>query len=189
MKSPVNTQSVEFIERLKKGDSRTFSQLFDHYASLFKGICYRYTHDHERSDDIIQEAFIKIFRNISSYNGKGNFEGWLKRIVVNTCLDYVRKEQRIILDQGTAEYEVEKNIGRWEVPISNMTMQEIAEVIGRLPEGLRTVFNLNTFDGYSHREIGEKLGISESASRGQLAKAKAKLKEEIKGLNIYSASA
>lgn len=176
----------EVIDLLQKGDRSTFKKLFDYYAPIFKGICYRYTGSNEKSDDIIQDVFVKIFRKVSSYNAEGNFEGWMKRIVVNSCLDYVRREKRfdLILDESPLESST-----TWDVPLSDLGVEEMVELINKLPAGLKAVFNLNVFEGLAHKEIGEQLNISESASRAQLAKAKAKLKIELKKLNIWSASA
>lgn len=176
----------DLINLLQKGDRSTFKRLFDYYAPIFKGICFRYTGSNEKSDDIIQDVFVKIFRKASSYNSEGNFEGWMKRIVVNSCLDYVRREKRFDLSLEESPLE---SATSWDVPLADMGVQELVEVIDKLPTGLKAVFNLNVFEGLSHREIGEQLNISESASRAQLAKAKAKLKIELTKLNIWSASA
>lgn len=175
------------ISQIKDGDQRAFKTLFDRYSSLFKGICYRYTGNNHESNDVLQEAFIKIFKNIDNYTGKGNFEGWMKRIVVNCCLDYVRKERKPI---WSSEEPFDQSISEnWDVPISEMTAKEIVSVVDRLPDGYKVVFNLSVFDGYSHKEIAETLGISESASRSQLAKAKKKLQSELIRLKIVSARA
>lgn len=175
------------LQKLRDGDARVFKRLFDAYSPVFKGICYRYTGSNERSNDIIQEAFVKIFKNISGYTGTGNFEGWMKRIVVNCCLDYVKQEHRFNFDSEHV-LEAERHTS-WDIPMSELGVKEIVRLIDKLPDGLRTVFNLSVFEGFSHKEIASTLGISESASRAQLTKAKTKLRVELKKLNIFSASA
>lgn len=175
------------LQKLREGDARIFKQLFEAYSPIFKGVCYRYTGSNERSNDIIQEAFVKIFKNVSGYTGSGNFEGWMKRIVVNCCLDYIKQEHRFSFDSERV-LEAERHT-TWDIPMSELGVKEIVRLIDQLPDGLRTVFNLSVFEGFSHKEIGNALGISESASRAQLAKAKTKLRAELKKLNIFSASA
>ena len=175
------------LELLRKGDRRAFKDLFDQYAPIFKGIAFRYMKSSHSSNDIVQEAFVKIYLNISKYSGEGNFEGWMKRIVVNCCLDSIGRNKRYQFSDE--EIITDHSFTDWEVPLAEMGLKEIISIIDKLPLGLRTVFNLSVFDGFSHKEIGEQLGISPSASRSQLTKAKMKLKQELKKLNILSASA
>jgi RNA polymerase sigma-70 factor (ECF subfamily) len=140
----------------------------------------------DESNDVIQEAFVKIYKNLDKYSFKGSFEGWMKRIVVNCCLEYMAKHKKVKFESETVLLNTSSS--NWELPISDMSVQEIVEMVNKLPIGYRTVFNLNVIEGYSHKEIGEQLGISESASRSQLTKAKAKLKELLKEIEIYNSA-
>lgn len=175
----------KIIADIKSGNQQSFRVLYNRFAPLFKGIAYRYVGNANESNDVIQEAFIKIYKNLNSYSFKGSFEGWMKRILINCCLEYIAKNKKVKFEpDGLLLNESDSS---WELPIAEMSAQEIIELINELPDGYRMVFNLSVMEGYSHKEIGEQLGISESASRSQLTKAKAKLKESLKRIDIYSA--
>lgn len=177
----------QLISKIKEGDKRAFKYLYEGYAPLFMGIAYRYVGNESESGDILQETFIKIYKNINNYTGKGNFEGWMKRILVNNCLNYIKKEKKYTFETGEAL--LEKPNSKWDAVIEDLSFEEIVRIIDRLPIGYKTVFNLSVFEGYAHKEIAEMLNISESASRSQLTKAKAKLKEELKKIDILSSIA
>ncbi len=176
----------KIIAEIKGGNQGSFRLLYNRFAPLFKGIAYRYVGSADESNDVIQEAFVKIYKNLNSYSFKGSFEGWMKRIVVNCCLEYMAKRKKIKFESEALL--VNTSSSSWDLPISEMSVQEIVELINKLPDGYRTVFNLSVIEGYTHKEIGEQLGISESASRSQLTKAKGKLKELLKSIHIYSAA-
>lgn len=177
----------ELIPKIKAGETLAFKKLYEAYAPLFKGIAYRYLHDEQKAEDILQETFIKIYKSITSYTGDGNFEGWMKRILVNNCLNYIKKEKKYSFDALSGA--VDQPDRPWDSVIEHLSFEEIVSLIGNLPEGNKAVFNMAVFEGYSHKEIGEVLGITPSASRSQLTKAKASLKEELKKINIYSSIA
>lgn len=175
------------IAKIKDGDTAAFKQLYEAYAPLFKGIAFRYVGNSDESNDLIQEAFIKIYRSIDTFQGYGNFEGWMKRILVNCCLNHIKREKKYAFEVDSSNFS--NDTTRWDAVIEELSFEEIVQIIERLPLGYKTVFNLSVFEGYSHKEIGELLGISESASRSQLAKAKQKLKKELKKVNILSSIA
>lgn len=176
----------KIIQEIKDGNQDSFRLLYNRFAPLFKGIAYRYVGNADESNDVIQEAFVKIHKNLDSYSFNGSFEGWMKRILVNCCLEYITKYKKIKFESDTLL--LDKSCANWELPASEMGVKEIVELINKLPDGYRTVFNLNVIEGFSHKEIGERLGISESCSRSQLTKAKGKLKELLKSIQIYSAA-
>ncbi len=176
---------VKIIAEIKSGNQESFRVLYNRFAPLFKGIAYRYVGSADESNDVIQEAFIKIYKNLNSYSFKGSFEGWMKRIVVNCSLEYITKRKKITFEPEALL--LDKSCSSWELPVSEMSVQEIVELINKLPTGYRTIFNLSVVEGYTHKEISKQLGISEGASRSQLTKAKGKLKELLKGIQIYSA--
>ncbi len=178
---------IQIISEIREGNERSFKLLYEAFAPKFKGIAYRYTSDSNIANDMVQESFIKIYKNINSYKGDGNFEGWMKRILVNNCLNYIKKEKKYVFEIGDAL--VERPSSNWDEAIDVLSFDEIVLLIDKLPLGYKTVFNLSVFEGYAHKEIGKLLGISESASRSQLTKAKSKLKVELNKLNIFSSIA
>lgn len=178
---------IKIISEIREGNAKSFKLLYATYAPKFKGISYRYTNDPDTANDMVQESFIKIYKNINSYKGDGNFEGWMKRILINNCLNHIKKEKKYVFE--LRESLVEQPSSNWDEAIDVLSFDEILTVIDKLPLGYKTVFNLSVFEGYSHKEIGELIGISESASRSQLTKAKSKLKEELTKMNVFSSIA
>ena len=172
---------IALLKRVRKGDLNAFKELYNHYAPIFKGIAYRYLGDLSRCDDAIQDAFVQIHKNLNTYTGKGNFEGWMKRILINKCLDIIKKEKRYIINEGDSEFEREAG---WEDAVSAISFNELVDLINTLPDGYKAVFNLAVFEDYSHKDIGDLLGITESASRSQLTKAKALLRKKIEMLEV-----
>lgn len=151
-------------------------ELFERYAGTMLTVCRRYTRHQMEAEDILQDAFIKIFDNISKFQGKGSFEGWIRRIVVNTALKNYQKssfqKERIGLepfDDRPLE----------PTAVSNLQEEELLDLIAQLPDGYRIVFNLYVIEGYSHKEIADMLEIGESTSRSQLVKARKLLKDQI----------
>jgi len=178
---------IKVISEIREGNAKSFKLLYATYAPKFKGIAHRYTNDADRANDMVQESFIKIYKNINSYKGDGNFEGWMKRILINNCLNHIKKEKKYVFELG--ESLSAQPSSNWDEAIDVLSFDEIVTVIDKLPLGYKTVFNLSVFEGYSHKEISELINISESASRSQLTKAKNKLKEELTKMNIFSSIA
>lgn len=149
-------------------------ELYNKYSSKMLSVCYRYASNKSDAEDMLQEAFIRIFSNIHSYMNKGAFEGWLRRVVVNTCINYLKKNKKfseeIDLEHG-ANIEVKENIH------SFMLAKQVIECIKLLPVGFRTVLNLYAIEGYSHKEISNILDIEESTSRSQYTRAKVLLEQ------------
>lgn len=171
------------IKDLKKGKKHAFDTLYESYASLFYTICLRYAKSTQEAEDLTQEAFIKIFDNLKKYRGEGSFEGWMKRIVVNTCLNAVRGKNIFTDDVETAVIESDNRLTESANVLDNLASEDIFFCINQLPLGFKTVFNLVVLEGYSHKEVAQELGISESASRSQLAKARVKLQSLVNQIN------
>ena len=167
--------------RKKKREAQ--KALYDQYSGLFMAIAMRYLKDIHEAEDAVAEAFIKIFTKIKSFKGKGSFEGWMKRIVVNECLMVLRqkKKQHLYIPLEDVEIDIDPEV------LHKMSADEILDIIRELPEGYRTVFNLYEIEGLKHREVAEELGISIHTSKYQLIMAKRKLRELIKK-NIISIS-
>ena len=174
------------IKKLKKKKKKAFDKLFCKYAGVVKAIAFRYVQDWQKADDIVQECFIKIYKKIEQYEGRGSFEGWIKRIAVNTALKYVKDLQKSytldVDDMQVAEEETEEvNNKNTKSLILNtdFSKEEILEVVASLPTGFRTVFSMYVLDGYQHKEIAEILGISESTSKTQLLRARKLLQKKL----------
>lgn len=156
-------------------------EVFRRYAGKMIAVCRRYARHELEAEDILQDAFIKVFDNLGKFEFKGSFEGWVRRIVINTALKNFQrasfqKEQLGLdnFDEQSLEPEA----------ISNLQEEELMDLITRLPDGYRVVFNLYVIEGFSHKEISDMLEIGESTSRSQLVKARKMLKEQIQKIQM-----
>jgi len=166
----------KLIKLLKENPETAFVELYNKYSPVLFGICLRYAKERAEAEDILQESFIKIYKNIGSFKNEGSLEGWLKRIVVNININYYRKkikQNTVSSDDDGFFYEeiIKENI------FSELTSKELLDLIQRLPEGYKTVFNLYVIEGYKHNEIAEMLNITESTSKTQLMIAKKTLQQ------------
>ncbi len=171
-----NEQNI--IALCKKGDRSAQKTLYDLLSPKMFAICHRYMGDKESAEDVLQEGFIVLFSKLDSYSGEGSFEGWARKIFVNTALMTLRKND--ILKQSA---DIESAFGVMSGNISaiqDISYQELLKIIAGLPAGYRTVFNMFVIEGYSHKEISEALGITEATSRSQLQRARVMLQNRIK---------
>ena len=166
------------IERLKKKDKKAQKILYNQYSSLFYGICVRYATNYDEAGDILQEGFIKIFMNISQYSGKGSFEGWLKRIIINNAINYYHKYYKYRYHDDVSESINIKSDDNFYMD-SDFSYDELLHIISELPVGYRTIFNLYAFEGYKHKEIAKMLKISENTSKSQYHRAKKILQKQL----------
>lgn len=143
-------------------------------------VCLRYVNDMETARDLLQDGFVRVFTNIHSYTGSGSFEGWLRKIFVNGALEYLRKSD--VLRESTDLENSAELVQPDSSAIENLSAAELMKVIQGLPAGFRTVFNMFAIEGYSHKEISEILGITESTSRSQFTRARQLLQKRIKEL-------
>jgi len=172
----------ELIEGCLKKDRKYQEVLYKRFAPKMYAICLSYTNDRDSAQDILQEGFIKVFENIKTYNSEGSLEGWIRRIVTNTAIDYYRHNQRI---QKLIQSEKE-NTDK-EVPdtiLSKIGFDEILVAVRKLPEGARIVFNLYALEGYTHQEIADQLNISVGTSKSQYSRAKSLLQKSLQDMNI-----
>ncbi len=151
-------------------------ELYQRFAPKMYGVCLRYAGNAEEAEDILQDGFIKVFNKIDSYRGEGSFEGWIRRIFVNTAIEHFRK--RIYL-QPITEMEESTIEGKYLSVLDSMAEQDIIQLVQQLSPGYRTVFNMYVVEGYTHRQIAEALGISEGTSKSQLSRAKQILQEMV----------
>ncbi len=158
------------IEKCLKQDHRAQKMLFDRFSGKMMSVCLRYGSSQEEAEDILQDGFVKIFSKLGSYKGDGSFEGWIRRTMINTALDHIRrsKNKPVDLDLSEAEYLT----GEDEKVLSQMRTEEVMKLIQQMPPGYRAVFNLFAVEGYSHQEIAEELGVTESTSKTQYKKAR-----------------
>lgn len=162
------------IKRVKMQDPLAQKALYEKYSPVLFGICVRYLKNTPVAEDVLIESFYKIFSKIDQFKEEGSFEGWMKRITINECLMKLRKNNSLSL-----HLEIEKayTVKDDAVAISNINYQELLLLLEDLPPGYRAVFNLYVIEGYKHREIAEKLGISINTSKSQLILAKKKMRE------------
>ncbi|GAA4838985.1 RNA polymerase sigma factor [Algivirga pacifica] len=158
-----------------EGDRKAQYELYQQYAKAMFNICVRMTNNIEEAEDLLQEAFIKAFANIQSYKGDATFGAWLKRIVVNQCINHLHKK-KVQFDSLDDMYQ-EPATDTSEVDQEQYDIHRIREAIQLLPDGYRVVFSLYLLEGYDHVEIAEVLGISVSASKSQYSRAKTKLRQ------------
>ena len=161
----------------QKGNSVAQRYLYEQYKIPLFTVCLRYSRDRSEAEDILQEGFIKIFKDLDQYAGKGAIGAWIRKVMVNTALQYIRKWKKDWKHVDTQDYQ--EAFQTSEIAFQNLGLEEITRMIQQLPNGYKVVFNLYAVEGYSHKEIGELLGINENTSKSQLFKAKAALKKKI----------
>jgi len=165
----------DIIQGCIKGKRSSQEKLYQMYSAKMFGVCFRYCRDYDEAKDILQEAFIKVFEKINQFGNRGSFEGWVRKIIVNTSLEKFRKHhQTIQLDQLAEVHEIENE----EVEL-NISLNEMLALIQKLPDRYRLVFNMYAFEEMTHKEIAEKLGITEGTSKSDLSRARAILQKKI----------
>lgn len=169
----------ELIEKCKKQDARAQGELYKQYSRVLFAICLRYSPNYTEAEDNLQDAFITIFRKVEQYKGKGSFEGWIKRITVNTVLQKYRTQRSFeIVDEG----QIEDNATE-EVESDGIPLDYLLRIVQELPDRYRLVFTMYVMDGYQHKEIAKMLGISDGTSKSNLARARIILKNKIEDYN------
>lgn len=184
-KETTNAKNVlsdaQLVKNCVNGKVESQELLYRRFSSRMFGVCLRYAKNRMEAEDIMQEGFIKVFQNLKSFRNAGSLEGWVRRIIVNTAINYYKKNlkylQTLDIDDciNNENISVESN--------DNINMKILLNLIQNLPEGYRMVFNLYVMEGYSHKEIAETLGISENTSKSQLSRARKVLQEKLKLIN------
>ena len=167
----------QLIDGCVKSDRRAQKALYDKYSRRMMAVCLRYVKDTEDARDLLQEGFIKLYTNINKYSGEGSFDGWVRKIFVNSALERLRHND--ILKNADDIDDVNYADMPDDESASEISSDDIMKYVRSLPDGFRTVFNLFAIEGYSHKEIGEKLNISESTSRSQYMRARKILQKMI----------
>jgi len=168
----------EIVQGCVKNNALAQKYLYDKFSRKMMGICLRYSQSTEEAEDVLQNGFISVFQNIASFKGDGSFEGWIRRIMVNTALTNIRKNKK--LQQNIELDSVEYMLPSTSHVAESYGAKDLLKIIQTLPPGFQTVFNLYAIEGYSHKEIGGLLNISEGTSKSQYSRAKAHLQKLIK---------
>jgi RNA polymerase sigma factor (sigma-70 family) len=168
------------IQKAKKGDKKSIEMLYRHFYGYAMGIALRYSNSRDEACEIVNDSFMKVFDKLDQHNENNSFKGWLRRILVNTSIDYYRRNVRYY-----SAMEIEKADAESYEPevISQLSKEDILGILQSLPEMLRMVFNMYEIEGFSHNEIADHLGIPASSSRTYLARAKQKLREKVIEIN------
>ncbi|MBI1185718.1 sigma-70 family RNA polymerase sigma factor [bacterium] len=179
VEAPFEIAHADLVERCKQGDERAFHEIYRLYSRAMFNICLRMMNSREEAEDLLQDAFTSAFKNINNYRFESTFGSWLKRIVVNKCINALTKrsvELAELNEQITKEEEIEDE-GSGNLLYEELNVDGIKAAITQLSDGYRTVLTLYLLEGYDHLEIAEILGITESTSKTQYLRAKKKLRE------------
>ncbi len=173
----------QLVEGILRKEAKAQRQLYERFAKRMFGVCLRYSARTEEAEDLLQEGFIRVFQSLNQYRGTGSLEGWIRRIIVRTALEYLRSRKMVWTGLETVEELSE------EPPVlDRIGTSELIRQIQDLPPGYRIIFNLHAIEGYNHREIAEMLQISEGTSKSQYARARKQLMAAIKKLQEKSSS-
>ena len=177
----------ELIKGCKRAETLAMKTLYESYYSLMLGICIRYIGNVFDAEDLVQDGFVKIFKDISSFSGRGSFEGWLKRVMINNTLMYLRKSKKEFSFENIEEIAVdgpmpindEELSAEQQITGADFTKEELIEIINSLPKGYQEIVNLYIIDGFKHREIAKLLNISQGTSKSQLFRARKLIKKKL----------
>ncbi|MEO6904964.1 MAG: sigma-70 family RNA polymerase sigma factor [Ginsengibacter sp.] len=159
-----------------EGDPQMQRLLYDRFSSIMYGVCLRYSDNTEDANDVMQEGFIKVYKSLSKFRAEGSFEGWVRRIFINTSIEHYRKKVKLYNVSEVQENTIEDNELN---ALDSLATKDILNIINELSPGYKQVFNMHVIEGYSHKEIAEIIGITEGTSKSQLARAKGVLKKII----------
>jgi RNA polymerase sigma-70 factor (ECF subfamily) len=165
------------VKECIKGNAKAQRLLFDKFSQKMLGVCLRYTKSQDEAEDALQEGFVKAFSKLNDFSNQGSLEGWIRRIMVNTSLDAIRKNTKFMKDVSidTVDYQ----IGNDDFIVEGLNAEDLMKLINSMPEGYKVVFNMFAIEGYSHQEISTTLGISESTSKSQYMRAKGYLRNRL----------
>lgn len=178
MLSNQNIEDTDLISGCLAGDRRTQKQLYDKYSGKMYAVCMRYMGNADDAQDILQDGFIKVYKNLDKFRGEGSFEGWMRRIMANTAIEQLRRK-KLTFSVADKEEQIElKAPGA----VDNLSEKDLLKIVSELSPGYRTVFNMYVVEGFGHKDIADALGISEGTSKSQLARARVILQEKVKNL-------
>lgn len=166
----------ELISGCLKREKTAQKRLYEQYSSKMYGICYRYVKDSMQAEDIMVTAFMKVFDKIDQFKQEGSFEGWIRRIVVNEALTYLRRNRSMYIETDLEQADFQPDYDQLS---DHLEAEDLLNIIAELPAGYQIVFNMYAIDGYSHKEIADHLGISENTSKSQLSRARVYLQKKL----------
>ncbi|MCB9284693.1 MAG: sigma-70 family RNA polymerase sigma factor [Lewinellaceae bacterium] len=168
----------EILEGCKRGERLAQRQLYDLYKGKLFSLCLRYADSREDAEDMLQEGFVQIFKDLHQFKMQGSLEGWMKKVVLHVALQYLRRQKRNVQTRELGIWD-ELNVAEEaeDLPFSEDMVKLVLHFVHKMPAGFRTVLNLYIMEGYTHEQIGEALGISAGTSKSQLSRAKAYLKK------------
>ena len=166
----------DLVDKCRANDRKAQEMLYKQFAAKMLGVCMRYANDRMEAEDMLQNGFVKVFQKIKEYRGDGAFEGWVRRIMAHSSIEYYRKHHKMM---QVVELDNVNEPSADPIAASNLDAKDLMALIQQLAPGYKLVFNLYAIEGYSHKEIGEIIGITEGASKSQLSRARAILKEQI----------
>ena len=166
----------DLIKGCIKGDAQMQRLLYDRFSAKMYGVCLRYAENTEDANDVMQEGFIKVYKSLPKFRAEGSFEGWIRRIFINTSIEHYRKKVKLYNVTEVQENTIEDS----ELDaLDSLATKDILNIVNELSPGYKQVFNMHVVEGYSHKEIADLLGITEGTSKSQLARAKGVLKKMI----------
>jgi RNA polymerase sigma factor (sigma-70 family) len=175
-RNQISTEA-DLIKGCMEGNRRMQEELYNRFSPRMYAVCLRYAGNAEEAEDILQEGFIKIFKKLDSFRGDGSFEGWIRRIFVNTAIEHFRRKRYLMPVTEKEENTLE---GKYTSVLDDLAAKDIMALIQELSPGYRTVFNMYVVEGYTHKEIADMLSISEGTSKSQLSRAKVILQDMVR---------
>lgn len=176
----LHQEEKDIIAQAADNNRHAQQKIYSKHAPKMLSICRQYVKDVHQAEDIMITAFMKVFTNLKAFEHKGSFEGWIRRIMVNECISYLRVQKKVKFLED--EFYVEDTFNNIE---SHFSVEDIQTLIDGLPDGYRMVFNLYAIEGFKHQEIAKMLGINEGTSKSQLSHARKMLKDQINKLKNY----
>ncbi len=168
---------LTLVNECAKGNSKAQRALFDKFAPKMLAVCQRYLRNNQEAEDVLQDGFVKVFQKIVDFKMEGSLEGWIRRIVVNTALDTIRKNKKLLDDVQVEE--VQYKVSFTDHQFDGMDLAQLLKMIDAMPDGYRIVFNMFAIEGYSHKEIADTLGVTENTSKSQYSRARAFLRTQL----------
>jgi RNA polymerase sigma factor (sigma-70 family) len=168
---------LTLVNECAKGNSKAQRALFDKFAPKMLAVCQRYLRNSQEAEDVLQDGFVKVFQKIVDFKMEGSLEGWIRRIVVNTALDTIRKNKKLLDDVQIEE--VQYKVSFTDHQFDGMDLAQLMRLIDGMPDGYRIVFNMFAIEGYSHKEIADTLGVTENTSKSQYSRARAFLRTQL----------
>lgn len=168
---------LTLVNECAKGNSKAQRALFDKFAPKMMAVCQRYLRNSQEAEDVLQDGFVKVFQKIVDFKMEGSLEGWIRRIVVNTALDTIRKNKKLLDDVQIEE--VQYKVPFTDHQFDGMDLAQLMKLIDEMPDGYRIVFNMFAIEGYSHKEIADTLGVTENTSKSQYSRARAFLRNQL----------